>query len=72
MHAQTRSPDSEEFVYLSINSSVYRQERGVVFSKAPSSYSFLAPTILFFCNVGCVGESCLGPQETNESVRAAL
>ena len=33
-HARTYSPDSGEFVYFSVNSSVYCQKRGVAFGKA--------------------------------------
>ena len=77
---RTYSPDSGEFVYFSVNSSVYCQKRGVAFGKALSNRSFLAPSKYFsaslasvytFNNVGRVGEGWFGPQETNKGVRAA-
>ena len=43
------------FPITAVNSFVYRQERGMVFNKAPSSCSFLAPTTTDgFCVCVCV------------------
>ena len=74
-YARTYSPDSGEFVYFSVNSSVYCQKRGVAFGKALSNRSFLAPSKYFsaslflstVCNVGRVGETVLDPRKLTRS-----
>ena len=56
---------SQILLYFSINF----QERDMVFSKAPSSYSFWAPTMYFSASLAAVS---FGRQETNQSIRTAL